>query len=250
MRLGETLRDQALTHAALFHDPTTNAELAACLEVVFEALMRSSLEPQARLAWALEALLRDPTDLCAGGYGVLEEPYGPQAWGAAADGLLARLDARPRPAQPGNDAGARERLVALAAIALERAARGDEALGVCVREARERRYYTPLLARLPGADARLLAGEVRGPGRHDELVAELLLNDAPAQAAALWQELAEAWIAGRGYGEAARTLRRLRQAMEAAGQAPEWRAYIEELRAAGGRRPRLVATLDALLGEE
>ena len=52
------------------------------------------LQPDEQLTWAIDALLRDPYDLCYGAQAVLESPYPPVAWSMVADDLLSRLAGR------------------------------------------------------------------------------------------------------------------------------------------------------------
>jgi uncharacterized Zn finger protein len=93
VRLGEELLETGISQVEQTHDDgETASEVAACLTLVFQALPRSSLAPHEQLLWALNAMLRDPYDLCHGAQQVLEQPYPPVAWSAVADDLLERLD--------------------------------------------------------------------------------------------------------------------------------------------------------------
>lgn len=83
------------------------------------------------------------------------------------------------------------------------------------------------------------------------MVADAVVKAYPERAA-IWQALAEARIAQTSpaaYDEAALFLRKLRRVWVGLGKAAEWRAYVEELRAANRRKRRLMETLDALLRE-
>jgi uncharacterized Zn finger protein len=93
VRLGEELLETGISQVEQSHDDgETASEVAACLSLVFQALPRSSLAPHEQLRWALNALLRDPYDLCHGAREILERPYPPETWSVVADDLLARLD--------------------------------------------------------------------------------------------------------------------------------------------------------------
>ena len=96
----------------------------------------------------------------------------------------------------------------------------------------------------------------RGTAPHapinDDSVADAVARAYPERAAAIWQALAEARIAQTSpaaYEEAALFLRKLRRVWVGLGKAAEWRAHVEELRAANRRKRRLIEMLDALLRE-
>ncbi|NJO82133.1 MAG: hypothetical protein HC828_04550, partial [Blastochloris sp.] len=96
----------------------------------------------------------------------------------------------------------------------------------------------------------------RGTTRHapinDDSVADAVARAYSERTAAIWQSLAEARIAQTSpaaYEEAALFLHKLRRVWVGLGKAAEWRAYVEELRAANRRKRRLMETLDALLRE-
>jgi uncharacterized Zn finger protein len=95
-------------------------------------------------------------------------------------------------------------------------------------------------------------GTVRFAQINADAVADAVVRAYPERAAAIWQALAEARIAQTSpaaYEEAAGFLRKLQRVQTERGQAAEWRAYVEQLRATNKRKRRLVETLDVLLRE-
>ncbi len=69
----------------------TATEVADCMPIVVKALERSSLSEAARLAWAVEAVLKDDYDLCSAFEDYLGRRHAKEAWNTLADQLLAQL---------------------------------------------------------------------------------------------------------------------------------------------------------------
>src|SRR6266545_6389268 len=154
MRLGEELLETGIRQVEQTHDDgETASEVAACLSIVFQALPRSSLAPHEQLRWALNAMLRDPYDICHGAREVLEQPYPPEAWSAVADDLLARLDDPSVATERDSFAHSyrRRQLADFAILALEEAGRDDEIVPLCEREAEQSGSYERLVERLLAA---------------------------------------------------------------------------------------------------
>src|SRR5262249_51310677 len=154
MRRGEELLETGISQVEQTHDDgETASEVATCLNLVFQALPRSSLAPREQLGWALNAMLRDPYDICHGAREVLEQPYPPEAWGAVADDLLARLDDVPLATERDSFAHnyRRRQLADFAILALEEAGRDDEIIPLCEREAEQSGGYERLVERLLAA---------------------------------------------------------------------------------------------------
>jgi len=152
--LGETLLKAGIEQVEQSHDEgETQAEIAGCMNIVFRALARSSLQPSAQLLWAIDAILRDQYDLCADADVVLEQPHTAADWSIVADELLGRL--RDRPAASRRDdfmaAYARERLTGWIITALEHAGRGDEVIPLAEREAELNGDYLRLVKLLIAA---------------------------------------------------------------------------------------------------
>jgi uncharacterized Zn finger protein len=125
----------------------TSEEIASCVPLVAEALERSSLSPAAKLAWAVEAVLKDEYGLSASFEEYLNRRHPQEAWNTLTDQLLAQL----RAFEPAGDADqftrsfARDRLSDWAACALERAGRCDEVLPLYEAETRETNSYDRLV---------------------------------------------------------------------------------------------------------
>jgi uncharacterized Zn finger protein len=154
VRLGEELLETGISQVEQTHDDgETASEVSACLSLVFQALPRSSLTPHEQLHWALNAMLRDPYDLCHGAREVLEQPYPPEAWSVVADDLLARLDDVPVATERDSYAHnyRRRQLADFAILALEEAGRDDEIVPLCEREAEQSSSYERLVERLLAA---------------------------------------------------------------------------------------------------
>ncbi|NWF81280.1 MAG: hypothetical protein HXY37_14755 [Chloroflexi bacterium] len=132
-------------------DGETAIAVASCLAVVFRALPASSLEPDEQITWAIDALLRDPYDLCYGARDVLEQPYPPTAWSTVADDLLSRLDSLPAGAGDFSREYRRRQLTDFAILALEEAGRDAEIIPLCEREAEGGSGYQRAVERLLAA---------------------------------------------------------------------------------------------------
>ncbi len=136
--LGETLLKAGIDQVEGSHDQGETAEeVASCMDVVFRALVQSSRTPSAQLQWAIETVLRDDYDLCAGADVVWAQPYTAEVWSQVADALGERL--RDLPASGGrvdfSRAYARERLSNWVITALQHAGRDAEVLALAQREA-------------------------------------------------------------------------------------------------------------------
>jgi uncharacterized Zn finger protein len=154
VRLGEELLETGISQVEQTHDDgETASEVAACLTLVFQALPRSSLAPHEQLRWTLNAMLRDPYDLCHGAQQVLEQPYPPEAWSAVADDLLERLDDVPVATERDSltHSYRRRQLAGFAILALGEAGRDDEIIPLCEREAEQSGSYERLVERLLAA---------------------------------------------------------------------------------------------------
>jgi uncharacterized Zn finger protein len=155
VRLGEELIETGISQVEQTHDDgETASEVATCLNLVFQALPRSSLAPHEQLRWAFNAMLRDPYDICHGAREVLEQPYPPEAWSTVADDLLARLDDLPVATEHDSFAHnyRRRQLADFAIVALEEAGRDDEIIPLCEREAEQSGSYERLVERLLAAE--------------------------------------------------------------------------------------------------
>lgn len=152
--LGETLLKAGNEQAEQSHDQGETAdEIGACMQVVFRALLQSSLEPSARILWAIDALLHDSYGLCHGSDVVLNQVHTAEDWSIVADTLAERL--RRLPARAGREdfsrSYARERMSNWAITALQRASREDEVIPLAEREAELNGAYVRLVKLLVDA---------------------------------------------------------------------------------------------------
>lgn len=136
VRLGEHLLEAGISQVEQSHD---DGETAISLA--------SSLPPGEQLMWAIDALLRDPYDLCRGAHDVLALPFPTDAWSSVADNLLSRLNSSPA---AGNFTQEYQhgRVIDFAILALEEAGRDQEIIPLCLQEAAAGRGYQRLVGRL------------------------------------------------------------------------------------------------------
>ena len=128
----------------------TLGQVAACMPVVVKALDRSSLTLAARLAWAVEAVLKDEYDMCSSFVEYLDKRHPKEAWDTLANQLLAQLKSS-EPSKGRDDFGrsyARDRLSGWAIHALQQAGRSDEIIPLCEAEAPRTLSYDRLVERL------------------------------------------------------------------------------------------------------
>jgi uncharacterized Zn finger protein len=155
VRLGKHLLEAGISQVEQSHDDGETAlDVAACLSLVFEALPTSSLAPHEQINWTINALLRDPYDLCHGALEVLEQPYPSEAWSTVADELLSQLNELPVGAGDFSREYRRRQVTDFAILALEEAGRGDEIIPLCEREAQVGSGYQRLVERLLAAGRR------------------------------------------------------------------------------------------------
>lgn len=156
VRLGEQLLEAGISQVEQSHDEDgrISSAVSACLSIVFQALPASSIAPAAQLTWAIDALLRDPYDLCYGARAVLESPYPPAVWSSVADNLLSRLGGLPPSAGDFSHERRRGRVTDFTILALEAAGRDEEIIPLCEREAAVGGGYQRLVARLLAAGRR------------------------------------------------------------------------------------------------
>ncbi len=151
LALGKELVIVGLRQAEQSDDEGGTADqVASCMPVIVEALDRSSLPPAAKLAWAVEAVLKDPFEICSDFADYLDRRHPKEAWSTLADQLLAQLKTFTR--SGGGDEFsrnyARDRLSDWAIYALQHAGRSDEILPLCEAEAPRTKSYDRLVGRL------------------------------------------------------------------------------------------------------
>ncbi len=136
------------------HDATEiQMGVADCMPVIVQAFDRSSMSPASRLAWAVDAVLKDKYSICEAFAGYLHRKHPKAAWNALAEHLLSQLNST-KPAKGANPFRcnfARDRLSDWTIHALERSGRSGEIIPLCEAEAKATASYDRLVARLMAA---------------------------------------------------------------------------------------------------
>jgi uncharacterized Zn finger protein len=154
VRLGDLLLERGTHQVETSHDEGDTASgIAACMEVVFQALSRTTMPAADRMMWAIDADLKDSFDLCEG-----SQPFwGGQGlaaadWSVVADRLLKRLgDIKPVAGKDGfSDDYNRDRLTNWIIRALENARHIGKIIPLCESEAETTGSYVRLVGRLLG----------------------------------------------------------------------------------------------------
>lgn len=151
LSLGEELINTGTRQVEVSHDDgETEMEVAGCMPVVVRALDQSSLAPADKLAWAVDAVLKDQYEICAAFAEYLYKNHPKTDWYALSDRLLAQLMAL-EPAGEADDFNrdyARDRLSNWVIHALEQAGRKEKILPLCETEAQITGSYDRLVKRL------------------------------------------------------------------------------------------------------
>ena len=154
LALGEELLSAGTRLVEESHDATEiQMGVADCMPVIVKALDRSSMAPASRLAWAMDAVLKDKYTLCEACAEYLHRKHPKAAWNALAEHLLTQLKSlKPaKGADPFRGNFARDRLSDWTIHALERAGRTEEIIPLCEAEAKATDSYDRLVARLMAA---------------------------------------------------------------------------------------------------
>jgi len=123
--------------------------LSECLPVIFKAVVESSLSPTRKLLFAIDTHLQDPYDIIGDSSDVLlDGPFKPAAWSAAADELALRLQAGTKEEDDFQHRFRRDRISNWLIHALKKARREGEVLAICEREARMTDSYERLVKTL------------------------------------------------------------------------------------------------------
>jgi uncharacterized Zn finger protein len=129
----------------------TAEEIASCLDIVFQALPRSSHAPAEQMRWAVEVDLADEHELCRGATSFWDRSHPMEAWNELAEQLAERLvQDRMKIGSPHffSQTFRRDRLSNWLILALERAGRRDEIIPLCRQEAEKTGSYLRLVERL------------------------------------------------------------------------------------------------------
>ena len=233
LALGLELLEAGANQVEMSNDEgETAGEIASCLDIVFEALPRSTLSPVEQMLWAVEAELIDDYELCRGARAFWALGHEMDEWSRLADELLQRIGNCVPKENQGCAGYTRDYLSNWLIAALEEAGRQDEVIPLCEREADITASYARLVKRLIAA------------GRNEEAKAWIRKGIAatrdtmPGIADELRQSLRGIWEREGAWPQVAasrsedffdepgvRTYEELRRAAERAGLWPEVRAY-------------------------
>ena len=164
-------------------DGETGMEIAACLEVVFSALSKSSLSPVDQMLWMIEAELKDEYDLCQGSEQFWNHKFTKEAWSSLADILFKRLKSFVTHHKESNFSREyrRDHLSDWVIRALEKAGRQKEIIPLCEQEVEETGNYPRLVKwlieakRLKEAEQWILKG-IKATQKHSPGLAQGLRN--------------------------------------------------------------------------
>ena len=150
VELGRELLTRGLEQVGQAHDEgETCVRLAESLEVVFQAVVKSSLAPHQKLLYAIDAVLLDDYDIVHHANMVLDSDWPSADWSLVADELANRLRTFPtQMTEDSNRSYKRDRLSNWVIQALDSAGRGDEVLTLCESEARTNGSYERFVKRL------------------------------------------------------------------------------------------------------
>jgi len=146
--LGKELLEEGIRQVEMSDDEgETGIEISSCLDIVFQALPRSSLSPVEQMLWAINAELEDQYDICYGAESFWKKKQKASDWSAVADNLKGRLNEFKL--AKGEDSYSRnyrrDRLSDWIIHALENAGRHDEIIPLCEQEAVITGSYTRLV---------------------------------------------------------------------------------------------------------
>jgi len=138
VKLGKELLEAGINQIEMSHDEgETGIEISSCLDIVFEALPKSSLSPVEQILWAIDAELKDEYELCYGAESFWKKKQKASDWSVVADRLLERLN-KLQPAK-GEDSFSRsyhrDNLTNWIIRALENSGRNEEVIPLCEKEA-------------------------------------------------------------------------------------------------------------------
>lgn len=136
--LGKELLAAGIGQVEMSHDEgETGEEISSCLDIVFQALPKSSLSPVEQMLWMIDAELKDEYELCYGAESFWKKKQKSSDWSIVADRLLERLN-KFQPAK-GDDNFSRsyhrDNLTNWIIRSLENSGRNEEIIPLCEREA-------------------------------------------------------------------------------------------------------------------
>ena len=151
VEVGDQLLEAGTKQVEISDDEGETAEeIASCMDIVFQALPRSSLAPAEQMWWAVDADLADGYELCRGAKPFWDRSHPKEAWNGLADQLAQRLakDRRNGNQDTFAEKFQRDRLSNWLILALDRAGRHAEIVPLCRQEAEETGNYPRLVEHL------------------------------------------------------------------------------------------------------
>ncbi|MDI6809696.1 MAG: SWIM zinc finger family protein [Candidatus Eisenbacteria bacterium] len=146
--LGKELLEEGIRQVEMSDDEgETGIEISSCLNIVFQALPRSSLSPVEQMLWAINAELEDKYELCYGAESFWKKKQKASDWSVVADRLLERLN-KFQPVKREDSFSRsyhRDNLTNWIIRALENAGRHEEIIPLCEQEAVITGSYTRLV---------------------------------------------------------------------------------------------------------
>jgi len=148
LALGQLLLDKGIKQIEMSNDKGETAEeISSCLDIVFQAVQRSSLSPAEKILWVIDAELKDSYDICQGAECFWEEEYGREDWEIVATELEKRL--KKITSDKYGDSYSyiyrRDKVCNWLIQALENAGRSEEIIPLCEKEAEETGSYVRLV---------------------------------------------------------------------------------------------------------
>lgn len=153
LAVGKELISTGLRLAEESHDEGETAmEVSECMPVLVKALNNSSLAIPDKLNWALDAVFKDPFDVCEDFTAFLRRRHPKSAWNILSNQLLKRLSSmKTGKAGDYERRYSRDYLSNWTIHALEQAGRKTEIIPLCEREAKKTGSYDRLVTRLISA---------------------------------------------------------------------------------------------------
>ncbi|MFH1243035.1 MAG: SWIM zinc finger family protein [Pseudomonadota bacterium] len=147
--LGEELFEVGTRQVEMSHDEGETAmEIASCMEVVFEALPKSSLSPVEQMRWAIKRELDDQFELCGEIESFWKRKQEKSDWDSLADQLLGELKKSGKRSSDFHTNYRRDRLTDWIIEALRKAGRTKEIIPLCKEEAEITGSYVRLINEL------------------------------------------------------------------------------------------------------
>ena len=147
--LGKSLFEAGTGQVEMSDDEgETAAQIASCMDIVFQALPQSSLSPLQQMLWAVNCELSDEYDLCGGSDIFWDRKHKAAEWSALADKLQERLKAFKPKGDEDSGNYRRDALTDWIILALDEAGRSEETIPLCQKEAALTGSYVRLVHRL------------------------------------------------------------------------------------------------------